>query len=371
MLRSAQNLIHPATVQLLRFQSRATASRVFSSFLNPQRRWLAIFATLLGCVWLSQVVISIFFRQSADPANLFRWISTSLLAYTVWHVVKTVVKTDFVPFEWTPAEDLMVRTAPVTRSQLVSYRLLAIFNAAVVKALFFAILLSPDLTFVINGFLGMLIGLMFVDLTRVCFEILFDGLENRTRFWLKSTVLALFLAWIVQTLLLAFARPQYGPEIPGGLFFLKSLLAQLIHFGSTTVGSVLITPFEVFTNIILTERLNWDYLFHLTIAVLLTTAVAISIYQVDRWAQKANKGKQERQYDQVAGRCQASSRHADQCSATHSKRGPEDSGVRSNCLAAIVECLAFSRDACGKSRDTSVALLHSDVTTQLGVLDAC
>ena len=173
-----QTICHRSTIELLRYRSKAKIAKLFSAFRDPRRQLLSLVAVILGFVWLSQAIASMLLRQSADPENLKVWIPLALLTYSLWHVVKIVSKKPEEPFEWTPAENEYLRTAPITRTQLISYRLTSIFSAAVLKALCFSLVMIPDLKIWLFGFVGMLLGLVFVDLIRVTFELFFHGLSK-------------------------------------------------------------------------------------------------------------------------------------------------------------------------------------------------
>ena len=83
-----KSICHPATIELLRYRSKATMSRLLSSFRNPRRQLLSIVAVVLGFVWLSQAIAAMLFRQTADRENLALWIPLGLFVYSLWHVIK-------------------------------------------------------------------------------------------------------------------------------------------------------------------------------------------------------------------------------------------------------------------------------------------
>lgn len=74
---------------------------------------LSLLAILLAVVWLGQVVAGLLFREPADPQKLAVWIPLGLLAYTLWHLLKTACRQPIEPFEWTPAERELLGGAPL------------------------------------------------------------------------------------------------------------------------------------------------------------------------------------------------------------------------------------------------------------------
>ena len=77
---------HPALQQLLRFQTSAKFNRLFASFKNPRKKVLSIVAVLLGLMWVSQTILSVLFREAADPEKIAFWLPLGLFLYTVWHL---------------------------------------------------------------------------------------------------------------------------------------------------------------------------------------------------------------------------------------------------------------------------------------------
>ena len=167
--------------RLLRFQTRAKFNRLFASFRNPRKKVLSIVAVLLGLMWLSQTILSVLFRESADPEKIGFWLPLGLVIYSIWHLIKISTRKVVEPFEWTSAEKEFVIAAPVTRTQQITYRLTTIATAALAKAVCFSVLMSPDIRVWYAGFFGMLLGLAFVDLVRVCLNCSFMA-------WVKSVV---------------------------------------------------------------------------------------------------------------------------------------------------------------------------------------
>jgi len=196
-----QSVCHRATIDLLRFRSKAKIARLLSAFRDPRRQLLSVVAVVLGVVWLSQAIVAMLFRQSADRSDLQLWIPLGLFVYSLWHIIKIVSRKPVEPFEWTPAEDEFLRAAPITRTQLVSYRLASIFSAAVLKALCFSLVMIPDLEIWLFGFIGMLLGLVFVDLFRVAFELFFHGLSKSAQMVCRIGVIGGLIAIVGWTLL--------------------------------------------------------------------------------------------------------------------------------------------------------------------------
>ena len=239
---------HSALQQLLRFQTTAKINRLFASFRNPRKKVLSIVAVLLGLMWLSQTTLGILFREAADPAKIALWLPLGLFTYSAWHLIKISTRKVVEPFEWTPAEKEFVIAAPVTRTQQITYRLTSVATAALAKAICFSVIMSPDIRVWYAGFFGMLLGLAFVDLVRVLFELFFYGLGKTVRRFCQLCVLAsvggCFLYAISNCLLAQTANSDLSS--PGALLFFKNFIAEVTSLAQTQIGQCLIAPFAVF-----------------------------------------------------------------------------------------------------------------------------
>jgi hypothetical protein len=116
-------IFHPALRSLFLQNVGAKTSKAIRSLRSPRRIIVTVVALLLGCVWLSQIVISIFFRPPADPVMLRERIALGLIGFLLFQMLKIVYRKPVEPFEWTPSETQILKTAPISRSALVVYRL--------------------------------------------------------------------------------------------------------------------------------------------------------------------------------------------------------------------------------------------------------
>ena len=289
-----QKFRHPALAQLLRFQTAAKFNRLASSFRNPRKKVLSILAVLLGLMWLSQTILSVLFRQAADPATIATWVPLGLFVYSAWHLIKISTRKVVEPFEWTPAEKEFVIAAPVSRVQQITYRLTTIATAAFAKAVCFSVLMSPDITIWVAGFNGMLLGLAFVDLIRLCYELFFFGLgrigRNVCRFVVLGAVGGCFLYAIFQCLVAPTAAGDLSS--PAALIFFKNLLSESAGLSQTAIGDCFVAPFEVFSNIALTNALDATFCWNIVIALVLVSVAIVGVYRLDYWMRERGRVKE-------------------------------------------------------------------------------
>ena len=279
---------HPALQQLLRFQTSAKFNRLFASFKNPRKKVLSIVAVLLGLMWLSQTILSVLFREAADPEKIAFWLPLGLFIYSVWHLIKISTRKVVEPFEWTTAEKEFVIAAPVTRTQQITYRLTSIATAALAKAICFSIIMSPDIRVWYAGFFGMLLGLAFVDLVRVLFELFFFGLGKAGRRCCQLLILGGAGGCFFYAISNCLIAHSAGSDLssPGALLFFQNLLTEITSLAQTQIGQWLIAPFTVFSKFTLSPTSNLYLLKNMIFAVGLNGFAVAAVYGLDRWMRR-------------------------------------------------------------------------------------
>ena len=298
MLANSQPILgsfrNPALQHLLRFQTKAKFNRLFASFKNPRKKVMSIVAVLLGLVWLSQTIFGILFREAADPAEIALWLPLGLFVYSAWHLIKVSTRKVVEPFEWTAAEKEFVIAAPVTRAQQITYRLTSVATAALAKAICFSVIMSPDIRIWYAGFFGMLLGLAFVDLIRVLFELFFYGLGKVGRRICQLCVLAsvggCFLFALSNCLISQTANSDLAS--PGALLFFKNFIAEVTSLAQTQIGQWLIAPFAVFSNFTLSPTTDFQHFQNMFLAIALNGLAVAGVYGLDRWMQRRCRQKE-------------------------------------------------------------------------------
>jgi len=280
------NFYHPASIVLLRQQFVARLLRIRNAFSNPRRKVLAVVGVVLGIAWLSQAIASVMLRESADPDQLRLWLPLGLAVYSVWHVVKISLRKPIEPFDWTPAERELVCAAPITRTQLISYRMASIVSAASIKAILFSVVMIPDLSVWVFGLVGMFLGLLLVDLIRVAYELFFHGLTKLGQGITRIVVVVSLVGIVGWALLSCFLSANSASEIasPGGLLFFQSLVEKLMGLTTSGIGSVLLMPFNSFTELMMAEGYSPSMMGSFVISFVLVATAGTAVYQLDRWS---------------------------------------------------------------------------------------
>ncbi len=280
-----EKICHPATLQLLQQQSRSRLERMTAAFRKPRRQLLTLVAVVLGCIWVSQAVASVMFRQAADPQKLMVWIPLGLFSYSIWHLVKIVTRSPAEPFEWTPAEQELVCAAPISRTQLISYRMASILSSALAKSLCFSIVMIPDLNIWVAGFLGMFLGLILVDLIRVGFGLLFHGLSRRGKIACRTTVLGVLFGFAGWAMLNCLASPELAGDVasPGALTFIQGFIGEMLTLITSPIGSVTLWPFRPFSEVVLAEHFSGRTIGFAALSCIVVMAAVVLVYRLDAW----------------------------------------------------------------------------------------
>jgi len=285
--KTVGHFLHPAMRQLTWFQITGKFRRYASAFRSRRKIWLSILAIALGVIWLGQTVLAIIFRQPADPTHLRSWLSVSLLLYSLFHLVKIGCRKPVEPFEWTAAEKQWLVAGPVTRTQLVSSRLVSYLAATAAKSLCFAVVMLPDLKMISAGYVGMFLGLALVDLIRMLLEqVAWTASKTSKRCWLL--VRAAMVLPVLGLLGYAIGCMAWSPdfkiasESPNPMAIPKLFLANVSDIVASPVFSWVMIPWAAAANTILSEQRDVAFFLRLGLLYLSVFGLSTAVYFVDQ-----------------------------------------------------------------------------------------
>ena len=255
-------IVHPALLWLFVQTVAAKFNRLIAGLKSPRRLVVTVVAVVLGGVWLSQVVASVFLRAAADRGLLRERIALGLLGFLLFQILKIVFRKPVEPFEWTPCEIQILKTAPISRASLVIYRLATTAVSTVLKSLCLVLVMIPDLTFLAAGFIGMSMALLFLELVRVIAEVIIYSVGARRRLALKLGVAALVVAALALAVLTVLGQPGVELKLasPAGYQFLIAIALEWVGMTRAGFGAVLAFPFRLFSDIVLTATVNGQFI---------------------------------------------------------------------------------------------------------------
>lgn len=290
--------LHPAIRLLLRYQSLAKTNRFRRAFSSRRKLALSILALGLAAVWIGNVVLSIVFREPTPPERFATLVPTGLLVYSLWHLIKPAFKRPEGEIEWTDAERELVCAGPFRRRDVLAYHLAGILNASVVKAACFTVLMLPDLSRPLAGFIGGLLALLLVDLFRLLVEISAFGMSRRAYLTFRAAIVALVVGVLTSTLVIAFCAPHgwRGRSELATLSILYHLFASADVVLQSWPGQAALVPFRLLASVIVTQSIDGAWLLSLFGSIGLVAATAWLVVRLDEHFQEQSRRRERAQY---------------------------------------------------------------------------
>ena len=278
-------IYHPALRTLFTQNVVAKTSKAFRALKSPRRFAVTIFAVVLGCVWLSQILMSVFLRQPADRGMLRERIALGLLGFLLFQMLKIIYRKPVEPFEWTPSETQILKTAPIHRSALVAYRLTTTAISALLKSICFVLVMIPDLKQLLAGFVGMALGLCFLELVRVITEVIVYGIGKRNLRWVKVAAAVTVSAFIATAIYNVASQPGIDEKLssPAAYQFFLAVGLQMVEISRLSVVALIAFPFRCFSDIILTETFDLQFVHRLLLGVGFVGTAGYVAMIADRW----------------------------------------------------------------------------------------
>lgn len=303
--------MHPSLWKLSRFQTRAAIQKFLRRIRTPRRVVLTILAGLLSLLWLGQLIAGIMLREQADPERLRTWIPLGLTAYALWHLLKTFTAKPVEPFEWTDTEREVLIAAPLSRRDLVLYRLKSVVSAATLKAVVFALAMLPDLPIWPLGILGMLLGLTLLDLIRMAAEIVAWSLPDRTRNRVRNAVLVIAAGGLVSTVAMTFIDWSNGPQMqPAALGLGLKFLTSGAALGDSLPGQIVQLPFRPFASIILASSSIGVLLLQIIGSIGAVVAAAWGLLRLDAFCTRRRANREQAEFSSLTNQPLAEDLHA-------------------------------------------------------------
>ena len=191
----------------------------------------------------------------------------------------------------------MLITAPLSRRDLVLFRLKSVLSAATFKAAVFAFAMLPDLKVWPLGFLGMLLGLTLLDLIRMAAELFAWALPTATRHRIRAAVLVIACGGLVSAVAMTFIGWSDGPQMqPAALGLGLRFMGSCIELGSTLPGQIAQLPFRPFASIILASASPSVLLLQVVFCVGLVATAACALLQWDTYCMRRRRIREQSQF---------------------------------------------------------------------------
>ena len=289
-------ITHPALHRLLWQRAAAKMKGIGVRLFAPRRWFVTLIAFCLACVWLSQIIVSVFLRQPADPGLLAERIALGMMGFTFWQVAKVIFRKPVEPFEWTPCEVQVLQSAPIDRRELVGYRLLTTGYSVLLKAACFVLVMIPDLTYLLVGFVGCVLGLGFCEFAKTVIEVVLHGTGKRGRLISRIVAGTGIASLIVICTAKATSHPDAAQMLasPAAWKFLLAIAYAAGELTRSGIGAVVAAPFRFFTEVMLTKSLDMTLVTNTLIASVMSVGTFWAALNADRWM-VGNRQRQEQQ----------------------------------------------------------------------------
>jgi hypothetical protein len=248
-------VFHPATIQLLRLQSRGRRRRMWGRFCQPRRLVLSAVACVLGVVCLGNAAMTIWLRQTASPTTLRAMLSLGLVLYAGWHFAKAAFFRPKSPFDWSPAEREILVAMPLRPRDLVAYQLASVTVTTILKAGVFTLLLLPDLRCAPLGLVGVLLAMMTLELLRMAIEIATWGMGQPAFLAYRAAVVAGLVAAGFAVGAAIVREDAFGGRLNVGEGLLPRSLDILVRLNDSAFGYAAL-PFRPFIDLILADKMT-------------------------------------------------------------------------------------------------------------------
>jgi len=236
-------MFHPALLKLIRLQWRGGFRRFLRSLRTLRGLFqLAFILAMLGQFAFSMYVARTLTTHATNPFGApFQVLIKDFLAVGLFAMTSYILifSTGDAAVYFTASEVAFLFPAPVTRKQLLSYKLLASLIGSAAISLVFTLLSMPPISMALPRFIAVVATFLFVQLLAMNVAFARQVLQEKLHVLIRRTVgfvvACLLLIAVSQTTMLV------APGDWGG--YLKA-------FHESTIGTVLLAPFQVFVRAI-------------------------------------------------------------------------------------------------------------------------
>jgi len=268
-------IFHPATVHLLRLQSRGRRRRLWAGFCQPRRLVLSAIACVLAVVWLGNAVMTIWLREAATPETLRGMLSLGMVLYAGWHFTKAAFFRPESPFDWPPAERDLLIAMPLRPRDLMAYQFASVTVTALLKAGLLTLLLLPDVRCVPLALVGLVLVMMTLEILRMAIDIATWGMGRSSFLAYRAAVLAGLVAGGAVVGAVIVREVAFGGQLNAEKIA-QGLAEFPVRLNTSAFGYVAL-PFQPFIDLILADALTAPKMGLAAAALTTVTALAAAV----------------------------------------------------------------------------------------------
>jgi hypothetical protein len=267
--------MHEALRLLIWLRFKASLRQLYQGLRTPKGILIGILILMSLGFMVLPYLMSLSVPKSDHLSNVDRiehFVPLALFGYTLLTLF-TSLGTDSISFTEEEVENLF--TAPFSRRQLLVYKLYAVFKSCLFSSIFLAMgtaMLVPNvLRSFIGGFFIIMFTVLFPMLMTLLAQIGSTQLFNRRRKLVGIVLLGIFV----------FVFAEVAKQALSTGFTLEQANEWLAGITNSTVGSILLAPFKVYSNIIFSRAFDLAFLGNVAIACLIKLAFVGLIFRLD------------------------------------------------------------------------------------------
>jgi hypothetical protein len=292
-------VFHPATLQLLRLQSRGRRRRMLARFCQPRRLILSMIAGALALVWLGNAALTVWLREAASTETLRALLSLSLVFYATWHFAKAAFFRPETPFEWTPAERELLAAMPLGSRDLVAYQLASVTVTTFLKTGLFTLLLLPDLRCFPLGFAGLLMAMMMLEMLRMAIDIATWCMSHVGFLVYRATVVASLLGGGFVAGTVVVHEGAFSSRIDAEEGVRQRILETMIQLDNSAFGYTAL-PFRPVVDLVLADRITAANLALAAAALATVVGMAAAVIALYSATVRRAAQREKRNYNVIA-----------------------------------------------------------------------
>ncbi len=250
--------VHPAVLHLVWMLTIAKVRRIRKGLAEPRRCILTIAGVCLAFFYASNIIVSAFVREPMAPGRFKTMIPLGLLAYVLWDLLKTACRRPEQALVWSRVERERLRMAPLSRRDILAYKLAGVAMSAIAKAVIFSMVMFADMPLLICGLFGSVLALVLIDVLRMMVSMTVYALPQNTFRTLRAATIGLAAVVAVKAIGMAWGGLGAGEEAAlGSIKFVVAIGRAMVELGQTPFGQAIASPFRLFADVMATESFSW------------------------------------------------------------------------------------------------------------------
>lgn len=277
--------IPSSLLKILALQWKARARQTYRSFKTKRGMVYGVLMGLMFCLWMLPSLISAFVTPRVDPETARAFFAPALLCFFLLTLMTSGVESGVA---FLPAEVDLLFPGPFKRRELLLYRIINLTAGGSLVALFFSAIILRACTYWIAAFIGLGLGLTFLNLLQMALGVFVSTVAESTFTTTRRVVLVIVLG------LLGWGLYQ-GLTIAADQGFVSTLIAVRHSLG----GKLLLAPFEIIAQTATATSLFPDFVLWASVGVAMNLLVLWGIVGLDANYMEKSIGTSQRIYERI------------------------------------------------------------------------